>query len=179
MTEREGLEALFRRLGYGDFLWIDPGAIVVADWVRMKCAFGCGHYARVPTCPPNTPAVDECRRFFGEYTTGVLFHFEKRVERPEDRHAWVSSVNAGLLELERAVFLMGHVKAFVLFAGRCQFCEDCPKALADCRRPHAARPSPEGLAVDVFSTARAYGMPIEVLTDCGQTMNRYAFLLVE
>ena len=42
-----------------------------------------------------------------------------------------------------------------------------------------ARPSPEALAVDVFGTVRSLGFPIEVLSDYDQTMNRYAFLLVE
>ena len=38
---------------------------------------------------------------------------------------------------------------------------------------------PEGMAVDVFSTVRQYGLPIEVLDDYKKLMNRYAFLLVE
>jgi hypothetical protein len=32
--------------------------------------------------------------------------------------------------------------------------------------------------VDVFSTVRKVGCPIQVLTDYTQTMNRYAFLLI-
>jgi hypothetical protein len=35
------------------------------------------------------------------------------------------------------------------------------------------------MAVDVFSTVRGYGYPIEVLADYSQAMNRYAFLLIE
>jgi hypothetical protein len=35
------------------------------------------------------------------------------------------------------------------------------------------------MAIDVFSTVRQYGYPIEVLSDYSQAMNRYAFLLVE
>jgi predicted metal-binding protein len=42
-----------------------------------------------------------------------------------------------------------------------------------------ARPCPEALAVDVFSTVRRAGFPIEVLTEYNQEMNRYALLLVE
>lgn len=179
MLDREPLESLFRENGCEDFRWMEPRNVVVAQWVRMKCRFGCDDYARNPTCPPNLPSVEECRSFFSEYSTGAIFRFAKRVEKPEDRHAWVSETNGVLLGLERAVFLAGHVKAFVLFAGRCQFCEDCPSALADCRRPESARPSPEGLAVDVFSTVRQYGFPIDVLSDYEQVMNRYAFLLIE
>jgi hypothetical protein len=35
------------------------------------------------------------------------------------------------------------------------------------------------MAVDVFSTVRKVGYSIQVLADYAQTMNRYAFLLVE
>jgi hypothetical protein len=35
------------------------------------------------------------------------------------------------------------------------------------------------MAMDVFSTVRRIGYPIEVLADYRQAMNRYAFLLIE
>ena len=50
---------------------------------------------------------------------------------------------------------------------------------ATCTNKNDARPGPESLAVDVFSTVRSVGYPIEVLTGYEQEMNRYAFLLVE
>jgi hypothetical protein len=42
-----------------------------------------------------------------------------------------------------------------------------------------ARPTPEAMAVDVFATVRQVDYLIEVLSNYKQTMNRYAFLLVE
>jgi predicted metal-binding protein len=35
------IEALFAKHGFTDYRWIDPHQIVVAQWVRMKCTFGC------------------------------------------------------------------------------------------------------------------------------------------
>jgi hypothetical protein len=35
------------------------------------------------------------------------------------------------------------------------------------------------MGVDVFTTVRQCGYPIEVLADYGQPMNRYAFLMVK
>ena len=32
--------------GYTDYCWINPADIVVAQWVRMKCTFGCAEYGR-------------------------------------------------------------------------------------------------------------------------------------
>ncbi len=179
MPDRETLEALFRQHGYTDFTWIDPKKIVVAHWVRMKCRFGCDEYGRTATCPPNVPSVEECREFFNDYSEAAVFHFAKSVENPEDRHDWTLSISRKLLELEREVFISGHRKAFLLFMDSCHLCPECAGTKADCRNPEGARPTPEAMGVDVFGTARQYGLPIEVLGDYSDTMNRYAFLLVE
>ncbi len=176
---RPDLEVLFRQHGYTDFRWIDPRQIVVSQWVRMKCTFGCGEYGRNAACPPNVPSVAECRAFFAEYTTAALLHFEKAVEHPEDRHAWSKGVNQALLELERAVFLAGYERAFLLFMDSCSLCAECAGRRAECKHPRLARPSPESMAIDVYSTVRAAGYPLQVLSDYTQVMNRYAFLLIE
>jgi predicted metal-binding protein len=177
--EQKRLEELFVRRGCADYRWIAPKDIFVAQWVRMKCTFGCGEYGRNATCPPNTPGVAECRRFFDEYQTGVVFHFPKAVERPEDRHAWSRQLNQELSKLERDVFLAGYPKAFLLMMDSCGLCAECAAVRSECKNPRQARPTPEAMAVDVFSTVRLCGFPIQVLADYAQTMNRYAFLLIE
>lgn len=179
MADREALEALFNKHGFTDFKWIDPEHIVVAQWVRFKCRFGCDEYNTTASCPPNVPSVSECKQFFSEYSAGVIFHFEKRAPAAEERHEWSKTVNQALLDMEREVFLAGHEKAFLLYMDSCCLCEQCAGSGAECRHPQSVRPCPEGLAVDVFSTVRRYGFPIQVVTDYTQPMNRYAFLLVE
>ena len=179
MTDRRKLEDVFAKHGFADFRWIDPATIVVAQWVRMKCLYGCPDYGKAGTCPPNTPPVAECERFFRDYSTAVLFHFEKTVAKPEDRHEWTRGINRRLSDLERDVFLAGHVKAFLLFMDTCTLCTPCSGTRAECKDPKRARPSPDAMAVDVFSTILRAGYPIEVLTDYGRAMNRYAFHLVE
>jgi predicted metal-binding protein len=179
MKHHTKLGKIFEEYGYADYKWIEPGKIVVSQWVRMKCSFGCSNYGRNASCPPNVPPVSECRRFFDEYNDAAVLHFEKKVEKPEDRHAWSKGVNQGLLKLEKAVFLSGYPKAFLLFMDSCNLCTDCAGKREECKNPVSARPSPEAMAVDVFSTVKQYGYPIEVLSDTSQTMNRYAFLLIE
>ena len=179
MGDHADLETLFARHGYTDFKWIKPEAIVVSQWVRMKCTFGCPDYGKNASCPPNVPGVAECRQFFNEYSTAVIFHFAKNVDKPEERGDWSRQVNQALLKLERDVFLSGYQKAFLLFMDNCRICTDCPGVRAECKSPQQARPSPEAMAVDVFSTVRGCEFPIEVLSDYSQVMNRYAFLLIE
>ena len=61
----------------------------------------------------------------------------------------------------------------------CFLCDECAKLRKACKQPRLARPSPESMGIDVFTTARQYGYPIEVLSDYSQKMNRYAILLIE
>jgi predicted metal-binding protein len=179
MVERSNLETLFTKHDCTDFRWIEIDKIVVSHWVRMKCTFGCEGYGTRVTCPPNLPAVSECQHFFREYEHATIFHFNKAMEKPEDRSAWTRSINQNLQKLERDVFLKGHQKAFMLFVAPCNLCDDCSDKKTECNNPGWSRPSLEGMAIDVFSTARNVGFPIEVLTDYNQEMNRYGLLLIE
>ena len=176
---RPELESLFQKHGYTAFKWIDPEKIVVSQWVRLKCTFGCGEYGQNASCPPNVPSVEECREFFGEYGTAAAFHFQTSLESPEERHAWSKEINLGLLELEREVFLSGFHKAFLLFMDSCGICKKCAGVRGECKSPKLARPTPEAMAMDVYTTVRQHGFPIQVLKDYSEAMNRYAFLMIE
>lgn len=174
-----GLEGIFAKHGFSDYRFLDPSEIVVAEWVRMKCLYGCREYGKNAACPPNAPPVEQCARFFREYKRAAVFHFAKTVERPEDRHAWGRKVNLELLKLEQDVFKAGFVKVFLLFFDSCGVCLECAGSRTACKEPKLSRPTPDALAVDVYSTVRKLDYPIEVLSDYDQEMNRYAFLLIE
>jgi predicted metal-binding protein len=179
-VKKKSLEKLFQEHGYSDFKWIDPKKIIVSRWVRMKCLFGCNNYDQNCCCPPNVPSVQECERFFQEYNTAVIFRFVKKVDDPEYRRQWSREVNMELSKLERRVFVSGYERAFLLFMACCSLCEHCAGAKGkNCKKPKIARPTSEALAVDVFSTVKQYGFPINVLSDYSQEMNRYAFLMIE
>jgi predicted metal-binding protein len=173
------LETVFNRHSCTDYKWINPKEIVTAQWVRIKCMYGCGDYGKIATCPPNVPSVSECRQFFDEYEHSVIFHYEKAVDKPEDRFQWAREINLSLIDLEKDVFLSGYQKAFVLLIDSCSLCKECTGVLSECKNPKTARPTPEAMAIDVYSTVRKYNYPIQVLDDYSKTMNRYAFLLIE
>ncbi|MFW9793361.1 MAG: DUF2284 domain-containing protein [Candidatus Thorarchaeota archaeon] len=172
------IEEIFHKHGFKDYKWIGPKDIVVSNWVRMKCVYGCPEYGECASCPPNTPSVSECRDFFDEYTDIAIFHFRVELEKPEDRHEIMKKITLKLLGLEKEVFLSGHVKTFLLPADSCSLCEECVSSRKDCKKPKLSRPPPEAMAVDVFSTVRSVSYPIDVLADYTETMNRYAFLLI-
>jgi len=179
MLEKEALETLFKRHGFHDFKWINARDIVVAQWVRYRCMFGCPNYGKSTACPPNVPSVDDCRRMMGEFDQAVIFHFEKELERPEDRKPWSREAVGKLIELERQVFLSGYYKTILIPFDSCGFCGECSGSREKCRNPKMARAGADALGIDVFATVRGVGYPIQVLKDYAETMNRYAFLLVE
>jgi len=178
MKGRRDLEKIFRSHSFDNFKWINPKDIVVSQWVRMKCVFGCDNFGNGACCPPNIPPVDECRRFFKEYKEAVIFHVEKKLDKVKDGYDWSKSVNKRFMDMEREVFLAGNEKAFLMNMSPCKICKDCAKSREDCKNKERARPTAEAFAVDVYSTARKAGYPIEVLYDFKQKMNRYAILLM-
>jgi predicted metal-binding protein len=177
-TQQKKIDDILHSHDCSDYKWIDPKQIIVAQWVRMKCMFGCGEYGRAGACPPNTPPVPECERFFKEYGDAIILHFEGTMDKPEDRHAWSAKVNARLVELERAVFMAGFERVFLLFMDSCCFCKECSGNRETCQKPRMARPAPEAMAVDVYSTVRRAGFEINVRTGYEQKMDRFAFLMV-
>jgi predicted metal-binding protein len=176
---QEQIGVLVGRHAFSDFRWLDPAAILIAEWVRIKCQFGCPHYARAAACPPNTPSVDACRRLFSEYQHALMFHFTFTEAETRARHARSARTHQALISLERDVFLAGYPKAFALFTDACQLCDECVPQPSECKQPALARPSATGMAIDVFGTARRLGYPVEVLPDPASPVNYFGFLLVD
>jgi predicted metal-binding protein len=179
MVNKEQLGELFAKHGFDDFRWIRSADIQVAQWVRFKCLFGCPNYGQSGTCPPNIPDIDQCRQFFSEYQEAAVIHLQKTVEEREEYRQWSRDTKQRLFELEREIFLAGYYKAFLVSHDACGRCEDCVAHREGCKNPRMARPGADAMGIDVYATVRSVGYPIQVLKDYEETMNRYAFLMVE
>ena len=147
---------------------ISPREVETAEWVRIKCKFGCDCFGKCLVCPPFTPEPEKMRRILDCYKRGILMHFDTDVEIKEI-----------VFELERKIFLFGFWKAFGLGAGPCYFCQECPVEEGQCRYPERARPSMEACGIDVFSTVRKVGFPVEVIRTTRQCPNYYGLILVD
>ena len=140
-------------------------SIVAAEWVRLKCQFGCDGYGGCLTCPPHSPTPETTRRMLEYYRHGLLIH--------GNEYADIRSI---VVALEREMFLDGYFKAFGMGAGPCSLCEECAET---CRHPDETRPSLEACGIDVFTTVRANGYPIRVLRTAGCKGNYYGIVLIE
>ena len=140
--------------------------------------FGCGDYG-LGACPPNTPSVEDCARFFREYESGLIIRLNKMADKNAYPSDWSREMTNKLLEIEREVFLSGYQKVFLLNQTCCSLCKECPGTRLDCKDKKNSRPSPESFAVDVYQTVRNAGMEIDVVSANPAEMNRIAILLVE
>lgn len=102
------IESVIHDNGYEDFRWISGKDVVVNQWPRFKCMFGCPTYGKKGSCPPSVPTIYDCREFFNEYDKIAVIHLKKKFDDPGDRKEWSRKTNINLLKLEKAVFLSGN-----------------------------------------------------------------------
>ncbi|MBN2380218.1 DUF2284 domain-containing protein [candidate division WOR-3 bacterium] len=151
-----------------DAVTIPADTVVVAQWVREKCQFGCPLYGTNLMCPPYSPTPQETQRMVDAYESALLIHGDEN-----------TPINRIVVSIEKAMFLDGYEKAFGMGAGPCFLCEDCPDDASGCRFPEKARPSMEACGIDVYSTVRAHRLPIKVLKSTEDKPNYYGLVLIE
>ncbi len=166
---------------------ITPEKIVVSQWVRFKCRYGCKGYGKHLGCPPYAPAPEETRRMVSEYSRGLLLRFEGVPghgefgpdDIPDDFHPWFADlirwVNGTVHELEKTAFYDGFYKAFGFGGYPCIWCEhqhcvaEESEGIVDesirrkCRHMDLVRPSMEAAGIDVFATARNIGWDLRTI----------------
>ena len=169
MTKGRGkeIEEIIMSSGAAGTRRVDPREVPTAEWVRLKCRFGCGGYGGCLTCPPYAPTPEETRGMLDSYSVGYLIHWGREF-----------GGRKALAEMERRVFLKGFYKAFAMACGPCELCNECDPE-EPCRHPDQARPCMEACGIDVFQTARDAGFPIEVVVSHEDIPNFYSLLLVE
>ncbi len=151
---------------------IHPRSVVTAEWVRMKCQFGCAGFGRGLCCPPYSPTPDVTRRVIDSYRTAILLH--RRLPKGEK----TKSFNETIVRLEIQIFLDGYYKAWSMGSGPCRLCKECDLT-PPCKHGLEARPSMEACGIDVFKTAKDNGFPIEVVKTHEDERNVFGLILVE
>lgn len=184
---------------HDDLKLIPTEIIVVSDWVRLKCRYGCDNFGRRLGCPPFTPTPEETRAVLSEYRHAVLARFEakpdpksstKRGGRAVSNSA--VKIQKAIADLERAAFLAGCYKAFGMSAMPCNLCETCvieeihkkDQAVFDldsvkCKNKEIMRPSMEACGIDVFKTLQNAGYKPHVLKDGKETVELFGLILLD
>lgn len=154
---------------------IEAKKVVVENWVRLKCQFGCDAYGTRLTCPPFSPTPEYTRQMIKEYKTGIFFiyKYDAIKERKERR-----SIRKTLAKLEREMFLDGYYKAFAMGAGPCNLCPSCD-VKNSCLHTEQARPSLEACGIDVYKTAYNAGVKLKVVKSYKDVPTYCCLILIE
>jgi predicted metal-binding protein len=156
-----------RELGAQGARIVGPRDVFCAEWVRLKCQYGCDGFGSSLTCPPHTPTPERTRRIVDEYSRLLLVHCKR----------W-ADVHGIVVPLEREIFLDGHHKAFAWSAGPCRLCRTCDTS-GTCRHAERARPAMEACGIDVYATARKAGFPIRVVRSRRDDDNYFGLVAIE
>jgi len=84
---------------------IDTATVVVAEWVRWKCQYGCPLFAQDPFHPPFAPDAESTKKVLTEYTQAILLN---GVHGP--------TLTEAAIKLEGEAYHRGYYKAFALTA---------------------------------------------------------------
>ena len=151
------------RLGATSAKVIAVSSIVIDDRVRLKCLVPlCDHYNQNRMCPPHLPPMEVIRKCLKRYSKAL---FVQTVLKKEGRVSQAEARSSGLRlhqiinALESEAFSSGFPLAAGLIGGSCKLCRRCAGPSRPCRHPMKARPSMEGMGIDVFHTARKIGLP--------------------
>jgi predicted metal-binding protein len=138
-------------------------SVVIDERVRLKCLVPlCDKYNQNLMCPPNLPTVEEFRKAAAGYSRALFVQlvFEKngKITKAEARRQGLR-LHKIIHELERRAFSQGYPLAAGLIGGSCKLCKTCVGPPNLCRHPLMARPSMEGMGIDVIKTAKKIGLP--------------------
>ncbi len=156
--------------------------IIIAQWVNLKCRYGCSQYKANWSCPPATPNLVEIRTILNEYSTILLlvsdqsrndFYRDSNKNRTEQVKLW-----KGIVSLERMLFLKGYDKSFSLVSGACSLCKKCAYPDA-CRFPMEKRPTVESFCIDLVGTLKNLGIATKIARGLKETFQYYSLILLD
>jgi predicted metal-binding protein len=153
------------RLGSTYAKVIPISSIVIDERVRLKCLVPlCNKYNQNLMCPPNLPSVEEFRKSLKKYSKALfvqlVFDKKGKVMKAEARKYGLK-LHKIIHELEKEALSSGFPLAAGLIGGSCKLCRKCVGPAKPCRYPLIARPSIEGMGIDVIQTAKKIGRPFD------------------
>ena len=154
--------------------------VIPANWVRidervrLKCAIPlCPYYGKTINCPPHGPSLELMRKALTRYSRAILFALdvipvEIFSDRSKERQAAADWVRKGL-EIVSRIETLAFGNGYYLAMGFGQ--ASCKKALCgqkrcllldglNCPYPLKARPSMEGVGMDVYGLVTKVGWDI-------------------
>lgn len=136
--------------------------IVLDPRVRLKCQVPlCPAFGHNLMCPPNTPSLKQLKKVLDCYQWALLVQVKTL---STEGFLGAKQIHQLINYLEKEAILMEFVFAAGFIAGECKLCEQCvgQASTLPCRHPFQARPSMEGMGIDVLATAKKIGLDFKI-----------------
>lgn len=167
LTPLQRLKHPILNIGFDDVIEIATDSVVVTEFAKNKCTFGCSS-AYLKHCQANEIPFDETARLLASYSRAFLIkgtpgtgEFQRKI-----------------LAAERLAFTDGFHKALAFWAGPCHICATCDLT-KPCLNTKNRRPSMEGSGIDVFETVRNNGETLKTLATKDEFIKYYGLLLLD
>lgn len=170
------------KYGLTEIIPLTTDKIVVAEWVHLKCKYGCSQFNTSWCCPPVTLDYEKTKNLMKEYSLALLlvgrtrrvdFYRNNQRKRVRQLRGW-----KGTVSIERLLFMEGFYKAFSLVGEGCALCKTCAYP-ENCRFPREKRPSLESFSIDVMGTLKAIDIVPKVATSINDSYSYYSLILLE
>lgn len=170
------------KYGLTEIIPLTTDKIVVAEWVHLKCKYGCSQFNTSWCCPPVTLDYEKTKNLMKEYSLALLlvgrtrrvdFYRNNQRKRVRQLRGW-----KGTVSIERLLFMEGFYKAFSLVGEGCALCKTCAYP-ENCRFPREKRPSLESFSIDVMGTLKAIDIVPKVATSITDSYSYYSLILLE
>lgn len=163
---------------------IPASQVTVQERVWLKCLVPLCHMAGTnPYCPPNTPQPDLIRKALSQYRWAVLFkrdieHLEEYVATSEAQQKERAGLAVAKGFHKKTVEIVGRLETYAQSEGydlamgfscgscRVNLCNGAPCAFmekGECRFSMLARPSMEGVGIDVFDLCNKAGWEVYMI----------------
>lgn len=167
LTPIQRLKHPILSIGFDDLLEITTNSVVITEFAKNKCAFGCSS-ANLKHCQANEIPFEETGRLLSTYSRAFLIRGTPGTGEFQRK----------ILAAERLAFTGGFHKAFAFWSGPCHICPTCDLA-KPCLNTKNRRPSMEGSGIDVFETVRNNGETLKTLACKDEFVKYYGLLLLE
>lgn len=153
---------------------IPSGWVEVDERVRLKCSVPlCPHYGKNIYCPPHGTDIKTMRNALGRFNWAILFaidvippeEFSDRSRQRKGARAWSKKCFEIVGRIETLALGAGYYLSMGFGQGNCKIAlcnQDMCLVLngGKCPYPLKARPSMEGVGIDVYGLVRRVGWDI-------------------
>ena len=167
ITPIQKLISPIKGFGFHDVLEISPDSVMVSEFPKNKCRFGCSSFDE-KHCEANDMSLEETKNLLSGYKKAFLIKGEPPT----------GDFQKKILQAEKLAFITGYHKAFVFWAGPCTICLNCDPEIP-CKNTKNRRPSMEGAGIDVFQTVRNNGEVLKTIGEEDTMIKYYGLLLLE